>query len=55
MNGTKRRFKIETFDYGTFYRFAKTPALAKKCVIFAIYGRAYCGWEADYWEVTEVA
>lgn len=51
---TKRLYKIETYDYGTFYRYATNVAAAKSRIVYEIFGRGYEGWAHDYWTVTEV-
>ena len=51
---TKRLYKIETYDYGTFYRYATNVAAAKSRIVYEIFGKGYEGWAHDFWTVTEV-
>lgn len=50
-----KKWQIETHDYGTFYRWAKSAAAAKQRVVYALFGRGYTGYEHDFWTVREVA
>ena len=49
-----RKWKINTYDYGIFYRWAKTAAAARQRIVFAIFGKGYDGYEHEYWTVEEV-
>lgn len=49
------KYRINTYDYGVFYRYARNATAAKNRVVYAIFGRGYEGWAHDFWEVTEVA
>jgi hypothetical protein len=49
-----KKWKIDTYDWGVFYRYAKNAVAAKNRVVYAIFGRGYTGWAHDYWTVTEV-
>lgn len=49
----KKRYRIETYDYGTFYRYARTPQAARHLVVRAIFGRRYTGYAHEFWTVTE--
>ena len=51
---TKRLYKIETYDYGVFYRYATNAAAAKSRIVYEIFGKGYEGWAHDFWTVTEV-
>lgn len=50
----KKKFKIETFDYGVFYRWAKNKILARQMVVREIFGLPYYGFEHEHWEIQEV-
>ena len=50
----KHLYKVETYDYGVFFRYATNAVAAKSRVVFEIFGRDYDGWAHDYWTVTEV-
>ena len=47
-------YKVETYDYGTFYRHAKSAAAARQRICFAVFGRGYDGYEHEYWDVSLV-
>ena len=49
-----KNWRIDTYDYGTFYRRAKSAAAAVQRVVYAIFGRGYTGWAHDFWSVREV-
>lgn len=49
-----KKYKIETYGYGVFYRWARSAMAARSRVVFAVFGRGYEGWEHEYWKVTEV-
>ena len=49
-----KKYKIETYTYGTFFRYARNPVAAKMRIVYAVFGRGYDGWEHDYWQVEEV-
>ena len=50
-----KKYKIVTYDWGTFYRWARNPAAARARVAYAIFGPGYEGGEDDHWDVEEVA
>ena len=54
MKAIKRKFEIDTHDYGVFYRWATSAGVAKFRVVYAIYGRGYEGWAHDYWTVRDI-
>lgn len=49
-----KKYKINTFGYGIFYRHARTPQAARQRIVFAIFGRGYEGYEHEYWIIEEV-
>jgi hypothetical protein len=49
----KKLYKINTFDYGIKYRYAKSAAAARQRVVFDIFGKGYDGYDHEFWEVTE--
>lgn len=53
MNG-KRRYRVETYGHGVFYRWATTASAALHRVVYAVFGPGYEGWEHEYWTVEEV-
>lgn len=50
----KKLYKIETYDYGTFFRYATNAVAAKSRIVYEIFGKGYEGWAHDFWTVTEV-
>ena len=50
-----KKYKIVTYDWGTFYRWARNPAAARARVAYAIFGPGYEGGEDDHWDAEEVA
>lgn len=50
-----KKYRIDTFSRGIWYRYAKTAAAARQRVVYAIFGKGYEGWEHEYWTVEEVA
>ena len=50
----KRKYRVDTHDYGVHYRWATSAAAARQRVVFAIFGPGYDGWDHEYWIVTEV-
>ena len=54
MKTAKRKFMVDTHDWGVFYRYAKSAQAALNRVVYAVFGPSYNGWAHDYWEVTEV-
>lgn len=55
MNKTKKKFKIDTFGHGVFYRWATSAHAAVHRVVYAVFGPGYEGWDHEYWDVEEVA
>lgn len=49
----KKLYKINTFDYGVFYRWAKSAPAARQRIVYEIFGRGYDGYDHEFWEVTE--
>ena len=49
-----KKYRIDTYGYGVFFRYAKTAAAARQRVVYAIFGKGYDGYEHEYWQVTEV-
>lgn len=49
-----KKYRIETYGRGVFYRWATSAAAAVQRVVFAVFGRGYEGWEHEYWDVREV-
>lgn len=49
----KKLYKINTFDYGVFYRWAKSAPAARQRIVYEIFGKEYDGYDHEFWEVTE--
>lgn len=49
----KKLYKINTFDYGVFYRWAKSAPAARQRIVYEIFGKGYDGYDHEYWEITE--
>ena len=49
-----KKYRIDTYGYGVYFRYAKSPAAARQRVVYAIFGRGYEGYEHEYWTVSEV-
>ena len=50
----KRKFRVDTHDYGVHYRWATSAAAARQRVVYEIFGPGYEGWDHEYWKVEEV-
>ena len=50
----KKKYRINTYGWGVFYRWAKSAIAARNRVAYAVFGPGYEGWEHEYWEVEEV-
>ena len=49
-----KKYRIETYGHGVFYRYAKSATAALHRVVFAVFGKGYERWEHDFWKVEEV-
>ena len=49
----KRRYVVDTHDYGRFYCYATCVAAARARIAFRLFGYGYDGNEHEYWETRE--
>lgn len=50
----KRKFRIDTFGHGVYYRWASNACAAVSRIVYMLFGPGYTGYEHDYWKVEEV-